>query len=168
MGSHRFILGLLATTLSFVGCSFSSKLSLVNETAHPMIPYPVVTDPPPPHREADPGAIVPIQGKRSVPTGGFYPLYYSAGVLNPQRPNALYLGLDFYDDSPPQILYRVMHMSVPPGQEGQDPELQPVVLKEELVTITDVNHVIVVDETVTDESPVPVWKVTIQPAASDG
>jgi len=108
---------------------------LRNLTQKHLEAYPVVVDPPPPHRERVAALDVPGLGERALDPNGFNPVYYTQGVQNPDKPNGIFLG--FALEFPPRaIQYRIFHHVVPPGQEGVDPDLQPTMLGEGFVTVT--------------------------------
>ncbi len=120
-------------------------IRIFNQTSEPLVPFPVVTTPPPPHREADPSNAVPPDGLGDIVPTGFNPMYYS-----PARNFSVLLQLGL-DDDPPQILGRIFTHVVPPGQEGTDPALQPTLQAEELFEPTKLNLVFIVGA----GSPVP-------------
>ena len=74
-------------------------------------------------------------GERTLDPNSFNPTYYTEGVQSPTKPNGIYIGFDL-EFSPRFILYRIFHFVVPPGQEGQDPQLQPKLLNQEAVEIS--------------------------------
>ena len=112
--------------LGLMGCSAVYSIQLRNESTATVVPYPVVVDPPPPHREADPqGAVGPGVTASMDPTG-FNPLYYAPG-------RELSLTFQFsLDLEPAQILVRLNSHVVEPGQEGTDAALQPTLVEEML------------------------------------
>lgn len=111
------------------------KVTLRNLTQRSLEAYLVVVNPPPPHREHVPAMDIGPLGERELDPNAFNPVYYTAGVQNPDKPNGIYIGFDV-EFEPRGILYRIFHFKVPPGQEGQDPNLQPKVLAEEYAEIT--------------------------------
>lgn len=132
------VLGLLLASCQ----TYTSTLFLQNETSVDLVPYPVVTVPAPPHREADPSNTVPPNGRLEIDAEGFNPLFYTSSIVDPAAPNALFVGLAFYGDDPPLIQIKLMHYVVPPGQEGTDPAKQPVVLRERIEEVNDEDLVI--------------------------
>ena len=162
---NMFKLRALLPLLLLTSC-FTSELRISNETMSPMVPYPVVTSPPPPHREADPSSTLGVGDIQTIDTGGFNPLYYASGITDPQIPNALFIGLDLHDADPPLIQHRLMHYPVPPGQEGTDPALQPIVIVDKVEEVPDKNLIINVFEGPVDRSPGTGWKVQIVVAGS--
>lgn len=125
MTSLRYAVALAAVLA--IGCdSDDYTITLVNDSNTDFVPYPVVTDPPPPHREADTANTLADGQQESFVPSGFNPAYYHA---QSKRGFFLQLGLD---DDPPQILFKLMQFVVPPGQEGTDPANQPTELYQEL------------------------------------
>ena len=110
-------------------------VTLKNLTNRHLQAYLVVTTPPPPHREAVPAMDIVGLGERTLDPNSFNPTYYTEGVQSPTKPNGIYIGFDL-EFSPRYILYRIFHFIVPPGQEGQDPQLQPKLLNQEAVEIS--------------------------------
>ncbi len=153
---------LVSLTL-LASCTFSNSIRLRNKTNGDLVLYPVVTNPPPPHREASIINTIAKDDFGVLNHNAFNPVYYQAGIANPSRPNGLYLGFDLYDADPLVILYRVMHYVVPPGQEGNDPALQPIILEEDFVEVPDQNLVVrVIQENVMMVPPMPGgWRVEI-------
>ncbi len=127
------LLALFATS-----CAGDYTIQLQNDTAGALVPYPVVTSPPPPHREADLASVVAVGSSRSIDPESFNPLFFSE-----LRKISLTLQLSL-DLDPPQILGRTMLHVVPPGQEGTDPALQPTQLEEMLFEPTSKNLTFVV------------------------
>ena len=110
-------------------------VTLRNLTSRVLQAYLVVTNPPPPHREHVPAMDIAGLDENTVDPNGFNPVFYTEGVQNPTKPNGIYIGfaLEF---EPRLIQYRIFRFKVPPGQEGQDPALQPTVLNEQVVEVT--------------------------------
>lgn len=120
------------------GCEFSSNITLKNRTMKTLTPYPVKSTPPPPHREADPTNNI-LQGHTAaIDPHGFNPVYYASGVTDPNDANGVYIGLDL-DDDPMMIQYKVFHYKVPPGEAGTDPAKQPILLKQGVKEVADVD-----------------------------
>ena len=152
--------------LTMAGCPFSSKLTLRNETGVTLTPYPVVTTPPPPHREADSANQIPTNGSAEIDTRGFNPVYYVPGISDVNRANGVYIGLQLDgDDDPFLIQYKVFHYKVPPGQAGHDPAKQPILLHSGVQEVTDVDHGITIKGAGPVGPPPPPggWRVTIAP-----
>jgi hypothetical protein len=134
----------LGLTLPLIaGCPFSSNLRLLNQSGHTLTPYPVVTDPPPPHREADTAHPIAPSGSQPIDPAGFNPVYYTTGVTDQSKANGLYIGLDL-EDAPLMIQYKTFHYKVPPGQAGKDPALQPILLHSGVEEVQNVDLRIVV------------------------
>ncbi len=116
---NRLALFIVIAALA-AGCSSHDLvISLDNQTAVDLVPYPVVTSPPPPHRESDPANTLPAGSQANLDPNGFNPLYYHAdskrGVL-----------IQFDVTSTPAIIFvRGFHYQVEPGKEGTNPALQP-------------------------------------------
>lgn len=125
-------------------CSYDSILRLRNETGDDLVPYPVVTTPPPPHREALPAGTVPHQGEAVLDTKGFNPVYFQEGVVDLDEANGLYLGFDLIDADPLLIQYKVFHYKVPPGTDGGDPTKQPILLHQGFEEVEDLDLTILV------------------------
>ena len=136
-------IAILLGTLLLASCqTFTSTLSLQNETNRDLVPYPVVTTPPPPHRAPDTANTIAPSGRLEIDPEGFNPVFYFGGVGDLGAPNGVFVGLGFYDQEPPIIHIRLFHYVVPPGQEGSDPALQPVLLREDFEEVQDENLVI--------------------------
>ena len=131
----------LTAGLFLLTSCFTSSLAIRNETPTALVPYPVVTSPPPPHREADPAASIAPNAEQEIDPEGFNPVYY-AGPVDGTKPNGVFLGLALYHQDPPQIQYRIFHYAVAPGQEGTDPALQPTLLREDVLDLTDDDYVV--------------------------
>lgn len=149
---------LLGLTCS-AGCEFSSNITLRNQTPSHMTPYPVTTEPPPPHREADPANNVGPGHTTAIDPHGFNPVYYVSGITDPTHANGIYIGLDL-DDDPYMIQYKVFHYKVPPGQAGKDPAVQPILLKQGVTEVEDVDQLIRVIGLIPHEHD---WTVLIVP-----
>ena len=151
--------------LSVTSCDFTSDLTFRNVTGQTLTPYPVVTTPPPPHREADSAANISPGGTASIDPLGFNPVYYAAGITDPTQANGVYLGLDLDDAAPFMIQFKVFHYRVPPGQAGHDPDKQPILLHTGVQEIIDVDHTITVSRFPIAGEPLPPggWSVRINP-----
>ena len=146
-----------AATLCLQACSIDG-IKLRNETQVSLIPYPVVTTPPPPHRESNPaGAIAPGANGKIDPTG-FNPLFYSAQPVALTVANGLHIQFTSAGDEPQAVMARVFHHVVQPGQEGSDPAQQPVLLHEVFQEVPGGNILITV---ATDDQTNGGWSVTI-------
>jgi hypothetical protein len=127
---------LAAAMATTAGC-FESNLTLRNGTGRTLTPYPVVSDPAPPHREADPAGNIENYGSASIDPFGFNPIYYVPGIDDEDQPNGVYLGLDLEGAAPWHIQYKIFHYKVPPGEAGKDPDKQPILLNQ---GVEDVNN----------------------------
>ena len=150
----------LAVLLSLSSC-FSSRLGLRNETTAPLVPYPVVTDPPPPHREQGSPILLPGQ-ITEIDIEGFNPLFYAQSVTDPARPNAVFVGLALYAEEPPLLQWRLLHYPVPPDAVGANSAQQPTVLREEAMEVPDEDLVLRVVEGPSDQPPFVTWTVELE------
>ena len=164
--SRRGLFAAAVASVLIAGCNdFSSTLRLRNLTPHTLTPYPVVTEPPPPHREPNANGVVPQGGTSPIDPAGFNPVFYAPGVTEPGVANGVYLGLSLMESDPLRIQYRVFHYVVPPGQTGQDPGLQPLLLHEGVVDVPDADVTITVTQpTDIGANPPPGgWEVEVTP-----
>jgi hypothetical protein len=99
-------------------------LALENQTQMPMVPYPVVTNPPPPHRAEDAAGAVAARDRELIDISGFNPAYYQE-----KTKVGLLIQLALLDE-PPVLLVVTYQYKVPPGQAGSDPTKQPIKLAE--------------------------------------
>ena len=142
------------------GC-FDARLGLRNDTPDLLVPYPVVTNPPPPHRmQADSpvfsGQLVEIDIE------GFNPLFFAPYITDPNRPNAVFVGLALATDDPPLLQWQLLHYAFPPDQVGSDPAKQPVVLRAETVEVPNEDLVLRVSEGPSDQEPFVTWSVELE------
>jgi len=125
MRSLRYAVGLVA--LLSIACDADDfTITLVNDSNSDLVPYPVVTDPPPPHSEVDAANTLSDGQQTSFVPAGFNPAYYHA-----ESERGFFLQFALEDD-PPQILFKLMKFVVPPGQEGNDPANAPTELYQEV------------------------------------
>ena len=160
--SHVLCCLAVSTVVLLVGCNFSSTLTLRNQLAVTLVPYPVNTTPPP-SREADPANSLGTFDTASIDPAGFNPVYYASGIDNESRANGLFLGLDLLDADPLRVQFKVFHYKVPPGQAGSDPDLQPILLHQGIVDVDDVDQLIRVRTVITSPPPGG-WQIDIEPA----
>lgn len=148
-------------------CDFTSRIRLINLTEDTMTPYPLSPDLEPPRRVADPdNNLAPATFVGHVPTefvdidiNGFNPVFYVPGIDDESLANGIFLGLGLFDADPIQIQYKVFHYRVPPGEASSDPDLQPILLQNEVVDVEDVN----INITVRSGDPSPDgWNVAIR------
>lgn len=119
------------------GCKFGQTLRISNGSGHTLTPYPVDATLSPPQRVADPANDVANGAMGDIDPHGFNPVYYaSLPLATPDQANGLFFGLSM-DDEPYLLQYRVFHYRVPPGQEGAEPNNQPLLLDEGFVEIED-------------------------------
>lgn len=145
------------------GCDFSSNITIRNQLAQTLVPYPVRETPPPPHREADPANSLELFDTAPIDPSGFNPVYYASGIENQSSANGLFIGLDSLDADPFHIQFKVFHYKVPPGEAGSDPDLQPILLHQGIVEVEDVNQLIRVRTVITSPPPGG-WQIDIGPA----
>lgn len=145
------------------GCDFTSRIVFFNRTDTTMTPYMVVVDdsvePPTASREAQPDDNLAPTESVAIAIDGFNPVFYVPGIDDESLANGIYIGLNLFDADPIQIQYKVFHYRVPPGEAGRDPDLQPILLQDEVVEVADVNISIAVR--VGEPSP-DGWNVVIR------
>lgn len=99
-------------------------LFVQNDTTVPLTFMDVVTDPPPPHREATRVLAAGLEAQIDLPD--FNPLFWDPvsklGCI-------IQIGVD-QDDKFTDVLVRVYQYQVEPGQEGTAPGLQPTLIDE--------------------------------------
>ena len=122
-------------------CAEDYTVTLVNETDVPLVPYVVVTDPPPPHRAADAAGTIPPGGQASIDPTGFNTIYYAE---QPGFGLAIQLSLDA---TPAEVLVRSMRHQVPPGDEAGDPLKAPMVLLDQHFEPQSTNFALIVRRT---------------------
>ncbi len=120
-----------------------------NRTGTDLIPYPVVTSPPPPHRERDVDGRIPRNCSATVDSEGFN-LVLTNEDYGGSGTNGVFLGFDT-STSPLTVLVRRLRYKVAPGQEGSNSSLQPEVIQDEVVEVA-------VDGDVTVDSA---WQVSV-------
>ena len=164
MNKRWLFLCVPAVAVLAIGCRFNSNIRLHNTTNKVLTPYPVKSEPPPPHREADPAGDVAINGDSTIDPEGFNPVYYASGVSSLSQANGVYIGLQM-DEPPYMIQYKVFHYKVEPGQAGHDPAVQPILLHTGVEEVENVNQKIVVNSFFGVGDPVPPggWEVRIRP-----
>ena len=164
MTKRWFFVWAVAAAALVAGCAFSSNIRLHNGTDQVLRPYPVKTDPPPPHREGDPAGDLPTNGNASIDPHGFNPVYYASGITDPGKANGVYIGMQL-DEVPYMIQYKVFHYVVEPGQAGKDPAKQPILLHSGVEEVENVDQKIVVNSVFPIGTPKPPggWRVEIKP-----
>jgi hypothetical protein len=130
----------------------SWTIVLANETGRILTFHDVNPNPPPPRLPSD---TVPDAGTFDIDSAGYNPVFaWDDGVnVEGSDPNGFYIGLALAEN-PPLIQYKLFHYQVPPGTEGKDPDLQPLLLDLELFEVTEGAVAIVVDSN---------WTATIGP-----
>ena len=119
VGRMTRTIALLVAAVLVTGCATDHIVTLRNNTGAPLTYCPVVTDPPPPHREVS-NTIIDPGLRTEIDVDGFNPLYWDPGS------NLSVLVQLALTDDPPMLLAVILQHQVPPGQEGNDPALQPV------------------------------------------
>ncbi len=109
-----------------------------------MTPYPLSIDLEPPRRVADPSGNLAPGDSVDINAMGFNPVFYAPGITDEAMANGIFLGLALMDADPLRIQYKVFHYRVPPGEAGSDPDLQPILLQDEIVEIEDVSIIFTV------------------------
>ena len=110
-------------------------ITLHNLTATSLVPYPVVVTPPPPHRQRDLAGRIAHGCSGSVDTAGFN-LVLTNEIYTGTSANGIFLGFDF-ESTPSVLQVKVFHYKVAPGAEGNDPALQPVLIKQNVFEASD-------------------------------
>ena len=125
-------------------------LTLVNETGTTLTFYDVNESPPPSRLPTD---TIPDGGTLGIDPDGNNPVFaWGAGIsLTGTDPNGFLIGLGLAD-TPSLIQYKLFHYKITPGEAGKDPDLQPILLDNVVVEVTEGEVEIVVDAA---------WNVTI-------
>ncbi len=120
-----------------------SSITLVNETGQTLTFYAVNEDPPPSRL---PSGTTPDGGTFDIDPEGYNPvLAWADGInLDGTGPNGFQIGLALTEE-PPLIQYKLFHYKVTPGTPGKDPDLQPLLIHQELLEPTEDEVFIVVD-----------------------
>jgi len=120
-------------------------VTLVNQTGQNLTFYEVNANPTPSRL---PAGSVPDGASFAIDPDGYNPAFsWDAGISKTGTdPNGFYIQLNL-TDIPPLILYRLCHFKVPPGTEGQNAALQPILLGDKVFTVTKDAVVIVADGT---------------------
>ncbi len=121
------------------GCDFTSKIEFHNRTFETLTPYPVNLGLEPPRRVADTAHNLPSGEFVEIDSAGPNPVFYTPGVTDETKANGVFIGLNLVDADPLQIQYKVFHYRVPPGEAGKDPDLQPILLLQDVVDVEDKN-----------------------------
>lgn len=143
--ARRLVLSCTVCAIALsTACDFSAKLQLYNRTGDTLTPYPVNLDLEPPRRVADTANIVEAGGTSGIEPAGTNPVYYKPGITDETKANGVFVGLNLVDADPMQIQWKLFHYRVPPGEAGKDPDLQPILLLQDVVEVEDVNTQIAV------------------------
>jgi len=120
-----------------------SSITLVNETGVTLTFY-AVNESPPPSRL--PSGTTATGSTFDIDPEGYNPvLAYPDGInLGGTDPNGFLIGLALADD-PPLLQYKLFHYKVVPGEADKDPDLQPILINQEIFELTEDAVVIVVD-----------------------
>lgn len=120
-------------------CDFSARMEFHNRTQQTMTPYPLNLELEPPRRVADPANALAPADFVVIDPRGFNPVFYAPGITDEAMANGIFLGLGLIEADPLALQYKVFHYRVPPGEAGSDPDLQPILLQDEVVEIEDVD-----------------------------
>ncbi|MGD2111522.1 MAG: hypothetical protein PVI86_19265, partial [Phycisphaerae bacterium] len=126
-----FVLHSLAFVCSRVAIALPpSSITLVNETAQTLTLYDVNPDPPP---ARFPAGTIAHEGTFDIDPDGFNPVFvWEDGInLEGTDPNGFQLGLGVTEE-PPLIQYKLFHYKVAPGEAGKDPDVQPILITNEI------------------------------------
>ncbi len=157
--ARRLVLWCAVCALALsTACDFSAKLQLYNRTGDTLTPYPVDLDLEPPRRVADTANNVAAGDTTGIDPAGPNPVFYRPGITDETKANGVFLGLNLVDADPMQIQYKLFHYRVPPGEAGKDPDLQPILLLQDVVDVEDVNTQVAVSAP--DGSPTG-WAVRV-------
>lgn len=151
--------GAIVVCIIVTGCNFGSRLTLNNRTYTTLTPYPLDLDAEPPRRTADPANDVASGGMHSIDPHWFNPVFYAPGIDDESLANGVFIGLNLLEADPMQIQYRLFHYRVPPGEAGSDPDLQPILIGQEVIDVEDIHMVIGVLGRTQGEQ----WRVRILP-----
>lgn len=127
-------------------------LTLVNRTGETLTFYDVNESPPPSRVSA---GTVPDGGTFSIDPEGYNPVFaWTAGISTAgTAPNGFLIAFAL-TDSPPLVQYKLFHYKTIPGQAGKDPDLQPILLDQDVVEVAEGDIAIIVDDA---------WNATIGP-----
>ncbi|UCE62164.1 MAG: hypothetical protein JSU63_10730 [Phycisphaerales bacterium] len=127
-------------------------LKLANGTGETLAFYDVNESPPPSRLQA--GTVL-FGGVRIIDPEGYNPVFaWNAGInTTGTDPNGFLIAFAL-TDSPPLIQYKIFHYKVTPGQAGKDPDLQPILISQKVVEVTEGEIEIFVDRD---------WNATIAP-----
>ncbi len=118
-------------------------ITLTNATGKALTSYEVNTSPPPARLPAD---TVPHAGTFNIDPAGFNAVFvWDGGIsLTGMDANGFFIGLGL-TETPPVIQYKQFHYKVTPGTAGSDPALQPILLRDRVVEVTEGDISIVVN-----------------------
>lgn len=156
----RVTCGVIALGCLQMGCTFSSELTLANRTLGNLTPFPVNVDLDPPSREPDFANTIEMGGFFPIAPHGLNPVFYAAGIDDESLANGVFIGLNLLEADPLQIQYKIFHYRVPPGNAGSDPDLQPILIAQDVVDVEDVNMIIGILARDTEPGG---WQVRITP-----
>ena len=119
------------------------NIILVNETEETLTFHDVNPNPPPARIAA---GTVPAGETWAVDPLGYSPVFAWDDGIDPggTHPNGFQIVLALAD-APPLIQYKLFHYKVAPATEGKDPDLQPILLDNRILEVTEGDLFIVVD-----------------------
>ena len=119
------------------------KITLANETGATLTFYEVNATPPPGRISA--GTVL-TGGTFNIDPTGYNPVFaWDGGIaMAGTNPNGFFIGLGL-TETPPVLQYKLFHYKVPPGMEGSDAKVQPVLLDQNLLNVVEGDVTIVVD-----------------------
>ena len=80
-------------------------------------------------------ALVNSGDSYGIDPNGFDLAFYDPRPTNEVRPNALYVQVVLDEQDGAEVLTRITYNVVPPGQEGSDPDEQPVLMDDVIVDV---------------------------------
>ena len=142
----------VATSAGALRVEAAWTLTLMNRTGETLTFFDVNATPPPARL---PSGTVPDGGTFSIDPAGFNPVFaWTAGISTTgTAPNGFFIAFAL-TDSPPLIQFKLFHYKTTPGEAGAAPDLQPILLGQQIVEVTEGDIAIIVDDA---------WNATIGP-----